>query len=307
MPMSNKYATLLESLKQPLPPEFETVSGKLPYTLLNDLMFRIVFESNPDGLKKLLCSLLHMKETEIKDIQIKNPILLGEQIKDKKFILDINLLLNNEKIIHLELQVLSQDYWANRSLCYLCRNFVTLNSGEDYDQLKPLIQIDILDFELYENSEEFYSVYHMANDKTHRIYSDKLTLHVLELNKEEYATKEDKSSGIDYWAKLFKSTTWEELKALAMEQNNLQSTVEAIYRVNADEQASDELFAREDFLRNQRTQQNQMKRKDDTIAEQADTIAKQANTIAEQANTIAEQDAKIAKLEAQIAALNKNI
>ena len=38
-----------------------------------------------------------------------------------------------------------------------------------------------------------------------------------------------------------------------MEQNNLQSTVEAIYRVNADEQASDELFAREDFLRNQRT------------------------------------------------------
>lgn len=76
-----------------------------------------------------------------------------------------------------------------------------------------------------------------------------------------------------------------------MEQNSLQSTIEAIYRVNADEQASDELFAREDFLRNQRTQQNQMKRKDDTIAEQA--------------NTIAELAAEIAKLKAQIAALNK--
>ena len=80
----------------------------------------------------------------------------------------------------MELQVLSQDYWASRSLCYLCRNFVTLNSGEDYNQLKPLVQIDILDFELYENSKEFYSTYHLANDKTHRIYSDKLTLHVLE-------------------------------------------------------------------------------------------------------------------------------
>ena len=189
---------------------------------------------------------------------------------------------------------------------------VHYNSGEDYNQLKPLVQIDILDFELYENSKEFYSTYHLANDKNHRIYSDKLTLHVLELNTEEYATEEDKSYGIDYWARLFKSTTWEELKALAMEQNNLQSTVEAIYRVNADEQASDELFAREDFLRNQRTQQNQMKRKDDTIAEQANTIAEQANTIAEQANTIveqtntiAEQAAKIAKLEAKFAALNK--
>ena len=119
---------------------------------------------------------------------------------------------------------------------------------------------------------------------------------MLELNKEEYATEEDKSYGIGYWAKLFKSTTWEELKALAMEQNNLQSTVEAIYRVNADEQASDELFAREDFLRNQRTQQNQMKRLEDQISEQAHTIAEQTNTITEQAAKIAELEAKIAAL-----------
>ena len=98
MPMTNKYAALLEGFKHPLPPEFDTVSGKLPHTLLNDLMFRIVFESNPDGLRKLLCSLLHMNESEIKDIQIKNPILLGKQINDKTFILDINLVLNNEKL-----------------------------------------------------------------------------------------------------------------------------------------------------------------------------------------------------------------
>lgn len=170
-------------------------------------MFRIVFESNPDGLKKLLCALLHMKETQIKDIKINNPILLGEQVSDKEFILDINLLLNSEKIIHLELQVIAQDFWTERSLCYLCRNFGKLNAGDDYDLLKPLIQIDILDFELYKGSKEFYSVYHLANDKTHRIYNDKLALHVLELNKEGYATEEDKSYGIDYWARLFKSTT----------------------------------------------------------------------------------------------------
>ena len=40
-----------------------------------------------------------------------------------------------------------------------------------------------------------------------QIYSDKLTLYVLQLNKEEYATDEDKSYGIDYWARLFKATT----------------------------------------------------------------------------------------------------
>lgn len=281
MPMSTKYTTLLESLKQPLPPGFETISGELQQTLLNDLMFRIVFESTPDGLKKLLCALLHMKESEITSITINNPILLGEQIPDKKFILDINLLLNNAKIIHLELQVVSQSYWTNRSLCYLCENFKQLNSGDNYDQLKPLIQIDILDFELYENSEEFYSIYHLANDKTHRIYSDKLAIHVLELNKEEYATEEDKSYGIDYWARLFKSTTWEELKALAMEQTILQSTVEAIYRVNADEQAREAIIDRERFLRDQRTQLDEKKRLVAQIEDQSNTIAKKDAEITE--------------------------
>ena len=120
--MANKYATLLQNLTQPLPPGFETISGKLPSTLLNDLMFRIVFESNPDCLKKLLCALLHMKESEIKQIKLNKSILLGDQIPDKKYIFDLNLLMNNEKIIHLELQVLSQSYWSERSLCYLCEN-----------------------------------------------------------------------------------------------------------------------------------------------------------------------------------------
>jgi len=275
--MSNKYATLIESFLQPLPHEFETVSGELPHTLLNDLMFRIVFESTPDGLKKLLCALLHMNESEIKDITINNPILLGDQLPDKTFILDINLLLNNEKMIHLELQVLSQDYWTDRSLCYLCENFKQLNAGENYDQLKPLIQIDILDFELYKNSQEFYAIYHLANDKTHRIYSDKLALHVLELNKEEYATKEDKSYGIDYWAKLFKSTTWEELKSLAMEQTNLQSTIEAIYRVNADEQTLAAIIDRERYLRDQRTQKKQLLKKDEEIASLQNTVTAKEN------------------------------
>jgi len=303
--MQNKYATLLESLNQPLPPGFETVSGKLPSTLLNDLAFRIVFESNQDCLKKLLCALLHMKESEIKNIKLNKSILLGEQIPDKKYIFDLSILMNNDKIIHLELQVLSQTYWAERSLCYLCENFKQLNAGEDYDQLKPLIQIDILDFELYENSKEFYATYHLANDKNHRIYSDKLSLHVLELNKEGYATEEDKSYRIDYWARLFKATTWEELKQLATEYTDLQSTVEAIYRVNADEQALAEIIEHERYLRDQRTQQSIMQRQTATITEQANTIAVQKQKIAAQVSKIAEKDAEIEKLRAEIATLKR--
>jgi len=289
----SKFTSLAGLLAKPLPPGFDTATGPLPYSLLNDLMFRIVFEINPSALKALLCSLLHYKEEDIVDIEIKNPIHLGDRIDDKTCIFDINILLNNQKQIHLELQVLGQKFWTNRSLCYLCRNFGKINAGDDYNKIKQLIQIDILDFDLYENSKEFYSIYHLANDKSGRIYSDKIALHVLELNKEEYATEEDKAYHIDYWAKLFKATTWEELRMLAQEQQVLQSTVETIYRVNADDYVRAELEAREDGLRLQRTYDNEIKQQIKTMAEQQSTISEQRTTIDEQQSTIDEQKSTI--------------
>lgn len=207
--MTDTYISLADIQSRPLSPGYEAVTGPLPHNLRNDLMFRIVFEANPEALEALLCSLLHLQPGEITGIEVLNPIRLGDRVGEKTYVLDIHILLNGEKKIHLELQVLSQEFWTERSLCYLCRNFGTLNAGDGYDQVKPLVQVDILDFELYKNSREFYSTYHLANDRTHRIYSSKIALHVLELNKEEFATEEDKAYRIDYWAKLFKATTWE--------------------------------------------------------------------------------------------------
>lgn len=294
------YTSLAELQTRPLPPDFETLSGPLPHNLMNDLMFRIVFEIDQNGLKNLLCSLLHYKPEDIVEIEIKNPIRLGKRVDDKKYVYDIYLLLNNKEKIHLELQVLHQDYWTERSLCYLCREFGSLNAGDTYDQVKHLIQIDILDFDLYEGTQEFYSIYHLANDKTGRIYSDKLSLHVLELNKDEYATDEDKAYGIDYLARLFKATTWEDLRMLAQEQKDLQSIIETIYRANADDYVRAELEAREDELRVQRTLENEMKRRleklsaqQQKIAEQLTTIDKQQATIDEQQSTIDEQQSTI--------------
>jgi len=302
-----RYTSLAELQTRPLPPGFETATGPLPHNLLNDLMFRIVFETNPDALKSLLCSLLHYKDTDIAKIEIKNPIRLGKRVDDKKYVYDIYLLLNNQEKIHLELQVVRQDYWTERSLCYLCRDFGNLNSGDTYDQVKPLIQIDILDFDLYENSQEFYSVYHLANDKTGRIYSDKISLHVLQLNKVSYATEEDKAYHIDYWAKLFNATTWEDLKMLAKEHDSLQSTVETIYRISADEDTLLEIRAREDELRLQRTIENEMKRRAEIMEEQQATIVANKATISEHEATISQQKATISQQASYIAELEAKI
>lgn len=49
----------------------------------------------------------------------------------------------------------------------------------------------------------------------HRIYSDKFQVNVLELKQIELATEEDKKRNLDFWAKLFKARTWEELRMIA--------------------------------------------------------------------------------------------
>ena len=285
---------------RPLPPGFETISGPLTYSLLNDLLFRIVFEADQDGLKSLLAALLHLKESEITELEIKNPIRFGKRVDEKKYIYDIYLLLNTNQKIHLELQVIKQNFWTDRSLCYLCRDFGDLNAGENYKDVKPHVQIDILDFSLFDDCNEFFSTYHLANDKTGRIYSDKLTLHVLQLNKEKYATEEDKACGIYYWAKLFKATTWEELKTLAQKQASLQSTVETMYRFTADDYTREEIRAREEELRVQRTIEMEIKEQRDKIAEQNATITEQSATITEQSATITEQSATITEQSATI-------
>lgn len=65
-----------------------------------------------------------------------------------------------------------------------------------------------------------------------QVYSDKFTLSVVDLTQIEKATEEDKSSKIDYWARLFKAQTWEELQMLAQNDEYLQEAATSIRIAN---------------------------------------------------------------------------
>ena len=87
----------------------------------------------------LASALLHLNPEDIKDIEITNPIILGESINAKTFILDVNILLNNSRMLNLEMQVNNLHNWENRSLCYLCSDFSQLNKGDAYEDIKPAL------------------------------------------------------------------------------------------------------------------------------------------------------------------------
>ena len=109
-----------------------TLSGKLRYTLTNDYLFHIVLQKNRKILRGLIRSLLNLKNEEIVDIILENPITPGEAVNDKTVILDLFVILNNNKKINIEMQILNRKDWPERSLTYLSKSFDKLEAGDDY-------------------------------------------------------------------------------------------------------------------------------------------------------------------------------
>ena len=219
-------------------------TGLIPYGLTNDCMFHFVFQKDMVALKGLLCSVLHLEQEDIKEIEVCNPIEIGKSFDSKDFYLDLKIKFNNNTIVNLEMQILNRGNWPERSLSYLCRSFDNLNKGNDYRNVLSAIHIGFIDFTLFPNEPEFCATYMMSNVKTHRIYSSKFSLKVVELNHTELATFEDKHYKIDRWARLFKSTTWEELKMCAGNDEAMKSVVNIMYEYNEEEAVRDMCRAR---------------------------------------------------------------
>ena len=102
---------------------------------------------------------------------------------------------------------------------------------------------------------------------------------MVELNRTELATEEDKAYQIDYWAKLFKATTWEELKMMAEQNEAMKEATQTMYELSSDWLVQDQCYAREDYNRRMRTIERDLKIKQELelrVAEQQAALAKEA-------------------------------
>ena len=278
--------------------DFASATGNIEYGFTNDYMFRAVLQKNKKVLKELICALLHLKHDEVSSVEITNPIILGETITDKDFMLDIHVSLNNNTNINLEMQVQNLGNWTERSLSYLCRNFDTLNSGDDYKEATPAIHIGFLDFTLFPEVPEFYATYRMMNVKNHHLYSSKFTLSVIDLTKTNLATDEDRAWGIDHWARLFKATTWEEIKMIAKNNETLQEASETLYSMHCEETIRGMARARQDYNR----LHNYLDHKIATLEADNEKLSSDNEKLS---SALIEKDAEIEKLQALIDQLKK--
>ena len=290
-----------EILQCNLSTSFQNATGKIDYGLTNDYMFRVILQRHINVLKALICSLLHLQPDEIKEVYIRNPIQPGEAVDDKEFVLDIEVLFNNDTLINLEMQVLNELNWSERSLAYLCRLFASLYKGQDYDEALSVVHIGFLDFQLFPEYPEFFGIYRLMNEKDHYLYSDKLTLGVVDLKHIELATEEDREFQIDHWARLFKATTWEEIKMIAENNEYMTEATQALYEYNADYVIRQKCEAREEYERRQRTLHKKLSDAQEKIQEQEECLREKDSKLQEQDKLLKKQENEIERLKALLA------
>jgi len=127
-----------------------------------------------------------------------DPIVQG----DKLVRLDIKGKLNTGAVIDIEVQVRSFKHMGERSLYYWARMYSQqIKKGENYKLLSPAIAINLLDFNLLEET-NWFNQYRVINTLSHNVLSDHLNIIFIEPHK--LLTKDIKEmTSLEQWGAYF--------------------------------------------------------------------------------------------------------
>ena len=285
---------------------FFPTEGELPVCMTNDLLFHLLLQDPDmaDILKGLISSFQDIEFDEINSVIVQNPISFGETINSKTMVLDVKAILNNNSIVNLKMQVINCGDWPERSLSYLCRCFDNIESGQGYDSVKGAFHIGFLNYTLFPDAPVFFASYEIKNAVTNRLYTSKFGISVVDLTLIDMATDEDKKFHRHLWASFFRATTWEEINMIATQDKNIQLAATKLYQISEDQRIRDELWARQDAIRQQIDFENYHRRRYEEVeAKYNDVEAKRIEAEAK----LAEIEAKTNKAEAELAEKDKVI
>lgn len=186
----------------------------------SDVAFKELMR-NETVCRHFISDVLGINLEEIRKVWLENTFLSRRSRWEKEGILDVRLLLNDDRRINIELQIREVAAWDKRSLFYLSKMYSEgAHAGEEYSQLKKCIVICVLGFK-WDARPGYHRVYYLK-DEEGQLYSDQFEIHVIELVKELTGDR------LDDWIKLFQVESMEDLK---MMQSTNPGVVEAVKEV----------------------------------------------------------------------------
>ena len=177
---------------------------------LNDYFIRYLFTDKGSSEAILLdfinSIMLNANMKTFRSVEILTPFNLKKNKNLKETIVDVKCLTQNGSVVIIEIQLQGNSRFPERILYYWAANYSKLlKHGEKYDELTPVISINLLNFNLdkTKNIHSCYMLYEMNNKK---LLTDHLQIHIIELKKFK---KNMLAKDLNSWLKIFTSKNLE--------------------------------------------------------------------------------------------------
>ena len=187
--------------------------NKKPFNALNDCFVRYFF-TDKGGEKVLLdfinAVMISADMKTFKSVEILNPFNLKRHYKYKETIVDVKCITKNGTVVIIEVQLSGNSRFPERILYYWSTNYSKLlKKGEEYEDLTPVISINLLNFNLNKNDKNVHSCYMIYDTKNARLLTDHLQIHIIELKKFKFKDN-DLKKDLNYWLGFFTTKDMEE-------------------------------------------------------------------------------------------------
>ena len=186
--------------------------NKKPFNALNDCFVRYFF-TDKGGEKVLLdfinAVMISADMKTFKAVEILNPFNLKKHYNDKETIVDVKCITKNGTVVIIEVQLSGNLRFPERILYYWSSNYSKLlKKGEEYEDLTPVISINLLNFNLNKKNSNVHSCYMIYDTKNARLLTDHLQIHIIELKKFKFKDN-DLKKDLNYWLGFFTTNNME--------------------------------------------------------------------------------------------------
>jgi predicted transposase/invertase (TIGR01784 family) len=226
--------------------------NKEPLSPKNDFVFKQLFgeQKRLNLLQSFLQSVLDLPKEEYSQLVVIDPFLKREHLTDKSSVLDVKIHTTNGKVIDVEIQVDSQDDMWERVLYYTAKMTTEqLKSGYDYDLIKKVISIIILDWPMTgQESTAYHHRFRLFDERTGYRFPDLFEINTLELPK---LPRQSDGTDLYNWLRIFTAKTEEEFTMIAKTSPEISQAVGVIMELSEDEQTRLQAEAREKYRRDE--------------------------------------------------------
>jgi predicted transposase/invertase (TIGR01784 family) len=200
----------------------------------NDYAFKQIFgtEKHKDILIHFLNDVLKLQGTHvISEVKFLTPIQDPEIASKKQSIVDVLCVEESGRQFVIEMQVARTSGFKERAFYYASKAYVSqMVKGGEYEHLKEVIFIAIINYELFPNKTGYHSSHALCDQKTHEQDLKGIRFEFLELPRFK-KTLDSISTMVEKWCYFFKyapQTTSDELEKLVGSDEVIQEAYQAL-------------------------------------------------------------------------------